>query len=417
MSDIGNIRAVREWSRRYFYTKEDINYFVTKLNEGYKGYALTFVGPRNKKVVVNPGNYEFTLNSDGWYRYIFFFTHGQEITIEVEDGETITYQLDAYNDTINLSPYVIATEQHPIGSNNWEPSGYISISGFAGSGYLSGAFDRDETEGWQTIVNISPRVNGWLCYEFPEPTIIYKCKLVLCPFGSHWDPARPTHFDLQVSNDTEQWRAIYTFQGHIDPTSNEFVFFVTDPGKYLYYRIWIYEGETGYQGAGEGSGQYTRFLEVYYYTVNESSTSYQIATPIMTSNTEPTGEVTVNSGGGTNGWQLFNQDKNNGVWNSTKAFNAGELWVCYKFPVPKIIKRVEVWNCSNLKQFVIQGSNDNNNWTNLGTCIMRHTENYYYQPMNIDNSTPYLYYRLFITDAFTPTSSVQIRRIDLMEAI
>ena len=59
MSDIGNINAIREWSRRYFYTKEDINYFVTKLNEGYKGYALTFVGPRNTKVVINPEHYEF----------------------------------------------------------------------------------------------------------------------------------------------------------------------------------------------------------------------------------------------------------------------------------------------------------------------------------------------------------------------
>ena len=412
MSDIGNINAIREWTRRYFYTKEDINYFISKLNEGYKGYALTIIGPKNKKVVITPGNYEFTLNSDGWYRYIFFFSQGQEITLEVEDGDTMTYQLDTYIDTINVSPYVIATPQHLVGES-FKPSGYTTTSG-GGNG--AGAFDRIETDAAANVADITPIVNGWICYEFPEPTVIYKCKFILYPFGAHWDPARPTHFDLQVSNDTEQWSAIYTFQGHIDPTSNEFEFFVTNPGKYLYYRIWIYEGETGYNGAGEGSGRYTRFKEIYYYTVDESTLSYQIATPIMTSNTQPTGEVTVNSGGGTNGWQLFNQDQNTGVWSSTVAFNAQDLWVCYKFPSPKIIRRVEVWNNSNLKQFVIQGSNDNDNWVSLGTCTMRHTEDYYYQPTNIDNSIPYLYYRLLITDAFTVTSAVSIRRIDLMEA-
>ena len=416
MSDIGNINAIREWSRRYFYTKEDINYFVTKLNEGYKGYALTFVGPRNKKVVVNPGNYEFTLNSDGWYRYIFFFTLRQEITIEVEDGETITYQLDAYNDTINLSPYVIATEQM---TGIYQPSGYITERQHWNGSPIY-VFDRNDASIWEC----SYPNEAWICYEFPEPKTIYKIKIVTANLGEmsgidYW--GRPRHFDIQVSNNGSDWTTIYTQDKTMSANDNTIEFFINDPKPYIYYRFWQYSADmidnvTDPENPRSlWTPNYALLKEIYYYTIEQDTSSYQIVTPIMTSNTAPKGEVSASGG---TPWPTFNQQVNAG-WNSSSAFNAVVPWIQYKFNDGEkhIVRKLRLWQQSNVKQFKLQGSNDGVTFTDIMMGNMRHTEQYYNQIFTVNNSSAYQYYRITVTDAFTASSAVAIARIDLMEAI
>ena len=412
MSDIGNINAIREWSRRYFYTKADINYFITKLNEGLKGYALTIIGPRNKKVTITPGNYEFTLNSDGWYRYIFFFTLGQEITIEVEDGETITYQLDEYNDTINLSPYVIATEQM---TSIYQPSGYITESGHYHG--LVNAFNRNDEDWWDNWIETSGISNQWLCYEFPEPKTVYKVTIMLTPFhyASGVDNImRPEHFAIQASNDGENWVNIYEVDRVIPSDENSVSFDISDPKPYIYYRYWVYTSTIEYATTWYNN-VLTAVKEIYYYAIEQDTSSYQIVTPIMTSNTAPKGEVSASGG---TPWPAFNQQVNAG-WNSSSAFNAVVPWIQYKFNDGEkhIVKKLRLWQQSNVKQFKLQGSNDGITFTDIMMGNMRHTEQYYNQIFTVNNSSAYQYYRITVTDAFTASSAVAIARIDLMEAI
>ena len=381
---IGNISAVREWTRRFFYTREDINYFVSKINAGFKGYGLMIIGPRNKNIIINPGNYTFTLNSDGWYRGLFFFTQGQAITITIEDGDSFNYQLTSYLDIINLSPYVIAT---PIMTSNSRPSGYLTGTGYSSGSSYYGAFDRTEAYTSNKYCSLTPSTNAWICYEFPDPTTIYKCKFVLYPYSASSTLMRPTHFELQASNDNESWTTIYEFNGTIDHESTEFTFDVSAPTPYLYYKIWCYSGEPS------SSGTSYCFEEIYYYTVDQERAAYRIATPIMTSSTAPSGTITASSDSGGNyaKWKPFNQTINTYGWRTNQSFETENPWLQYQFNEGHCIKRIELWQGSNasetISQFNFQGSNDGEHWTNLKTCDMRHTDAYYYQPFDINNNS------------------------------
>lgn len=406
-SDIGNIRALREWTRRYFYTKEDINFFMTKLNQGLKGYALMFIGPRNKKVTVNPGNYEFTLNSDGWYRYLFFFNRNQEITISVQDGETITYQLDEYNDTINLSPWVIATPQM---TNNFTPSGYAF--GHISGQYSYRGFDRSTS----TNANMSSnQTSSYVGYEFPEPTIIYKFKLL---FVCAWSTREPqnSHMIIQGSNDKSHWTDLY------DKDLNDFVQStvytvegeINNPQNYLYYRVWN-NPLTVY---GE-----IHVIELYLYTIDQFTTVYRIATPVMTSNTDG-GNLVSASSAWQPAWQAFNQSTSNYGWMANQTLGTAPQWIQFKFAdgSPKLIKKIRVWEGSYMNDnyiisFKLLASNDGTNFTELGTYTLRHGEYGYNQSYYVDNITYYLYYRIQIVSANYDHSHLGFLNIDLYEEV
>ena len=419
MADGGNINAIREWTRRYFYTKEEINYFMTKLDEGYKGYALMILGPRNAGITLYPNNYHITLNSDGWYRGLFFFGEREQIELRVDDGTIITYQLDAYNDTINVSPYVIATEQM---TSTFQPSGYITEKGHWNGSPIN-VFDRDNSSLWEC-----PGVDStWICYELPEAKTVYSVKLVTLSLGEgvSIDPVgRPRHFDIQASNDGENWTTIYTQDKRMKGTENTIEFSINDPKPYIYYRFWQYSADmyddTDPQNPHDlWTPSYTVLKEMYLYTINQDTNTYQIATPIMTSNDSNGCETTASSTNGTSyPYQAFNQQVNWG-WVSQYAFNAQTPWIQFRFQegVRKIIKKLRFWNQSNIKQFVLQGSNDGENFIDLGTFNMRHTEQYYNQIFYVDNSNAYQYYRIAVTDAFTINSDCQIARIDMFEVV
>ena len=390
-SNIGNIKALREWTRRYFYTKQDINYFMTKLNEGLKGYALMIIGPRNKRVTINPGNYQFTLNSDGWYRYLFFFNRNQEITLSVQDGITMNYQLDAYNDTICLSPWVIATPQ--MTDYHW-PSGYVMYSGSL-SGYPWACFDRNENN----ACGLRGGDNKWINYEFPEPVVIYNAEIL---FNSNHTP---NSFSLQGSTNNNDWVTLYSKSSGVG-VSNKFE--IEDPKYYLYYRFWF----------GDGGGHYNpEIKEIKLYTINQSSTSYRLATSTMTSYSEPKGRVTCsndNGGSGTAAWKAFDNNGNT-YWYSGKTYEQETPWIKYQFTDgAKCIKRITLLCGGNFNRFTLYASNDNTNWNNLGTYTMRHADDWYLQPFNIDNSQSYIYYKLeFAT--WDNTQHISVRLIYLYE--
>lgn len=399
-SNIGNIKALREWTRRYFYTKQDINYFMTKLNEGLKGYALMIIGPRNKRVTINPGNYQFTLNSDGWYRYLFFFNRNQEITLSVQDGITMNYQLDAYNDTICLSPWVIATPQMV---DKCRPYGYLTGDTYNGGNWYP--FNRNE--GDKVALNYN---NGYLSYEFIEPTIIYKVKMIYGTDTAGSNNIYDVYF--KASNDDKIWTDIFYKNMTVGNYNNKYTleFNIDDPKEYLIYRI--------FNQRLAGTGNLCPF-QIYYYTVEQSSNVYRIATPIMSSNTSSKGEVVSTSSVYNNyqPWRAFAQitDYNYTGW----AYqNTNNTWIQYKFAngEAKIIRKLHIWIGSKVKQFKFLGSNDGTNFDNLGTYNFRHTDSNYNQTFLVNNSTAYLYYRILITDA-TDTGAGELKCINMLEEV
>ena len=367
-SDIGNIKAIREWTRRYFYTKQDINFFMTKLDQGLKGYALMIIGPRNKRVTINPGNYQFTLNSDGWYRYLFFFERNSEITLSVQDGETVTYQLNEYNDTINLSPYVLATPQM---TGYFTPSGYITYSG-SFSGYPWTCFDRNEN----SYSSLRGSDNKWITYEFPESKVIYNAEII---FSSGYSP---NFFNFQGSNDNTTWTTLYSKSSDIG-VSNKFE--IEDPKYYLYYRFWFGDGGNTYK---------PEIKEIKLYTVDQSTTSYKLTTPTMTSYTAPRGKVTCSNDSYSAAWHVFDNNGNTD-WQPGETFAEQTPWIKYQFgDGAKCIKKITILMGYDWSKFTVYASNDDTNWDNLGTYLLRHADDWYIQPFYISNSQSYIYYKL-----------------------
>lgn len=126
-----------------------------------------------------------------------------------------------------------------------------------------------------------------------------------------------------------------------------------------------FEDQTGI-AAGSSSGQTYDAAGDYYTNFG----GYTDATPAMTSNTAPSGEVIVTNGygGPVDGYLLF--DKNAGT---IKSFNGASFTVGYDFPAAKTIRKYAVTGANagytdrTPKTWTFQGSNDGNSWTTLDT--------------------------------------------------
>lgn len=413
-SDIGNIRALREWTRRYFYTKQDINYFITKLNEGLKGYALMIIGPRNKKVTISPGNYQFTLNSDGWYRHLFFFNHNQEIVLSVEDGTTMNYQLDEYNDTICLSPYELAIPV--MRSNYWVPSGYMTPTSDAG---IFDIFDRNSSTEWSRRTTDGYH---WFQYEFPEKKYIYKVNIELYTYKTNsGNPDTEYHFILQGSYDNTTW-ADLAVNKYFHPFSRQTItMYIDDPKDYIYYK-WLFVKANG---DGSVNQMQARLYRVDFYTVNQDTNNYQIATPKMVSNSQE-GCVCSASSAYSPAWRAFDQDSEGSPWLTDSSFDAHpNPWVQFKFPNDKgkVIKKIQVWTRSYAStwarptRFKFLGSFDGTNFTEIGEFSFRHNEDKYQQIFYVNDPNAYIYYRFVITNTTSNNSTRAGLKINMYEVV
>lgn len=126
-----------------------------------------------------------------------------------------------------------------------------------------------------------------------------------------------------------------------------------------------------------------------------------IATPAMTSNTQPTGTVFANVGAITP-WGAFSQDNITSNYVSGSTTGLGVLG--YQFTTGKIIKRY-ILRLSGINQnlfpktWVFQGSNDGSVWADLD-IVNNYITNANYTSGLLANTTSYTYYRLNITAVF-----------------
>lgn len=137
---------------------------------------------------------------------------------------------------------------------------------------------------------------------------------------------------------------------------------------------------------------------------------YRIATPIMTSDTTPSGECICSSyypsSGPFNPYQAFQQLSDNNVGWVSNTDDVVGAWIGYIFDSATIIRRLEVISRSQsslsriVKSFKVQGSNDGTTWTDLKTCSgIENIAGKSYQ-FDIDNSTPYTRYRLYVLESW-----------------
>ena len=149
---------------------------------------------------------------------------------------------------------------------------------------------------------------------------------------------------------------------------------------------------------------------------------YRIATPVMTSNTTPSGVASASSehSNTTAAWTAFKQADVNEGW-ATSYGQITNQWIQYKFDDPKVIEKLnitlrDIVSYGMFKAFDFQASNNGTDWTTLlsaNNIVNTPGSSYDY---NIDNDDAYYYYRIFITDIGGYTSDhIGLKRFDMYE--
>lgn len=92
-------------------------------------------------------------------------------------------------------------------------------------------------------------------------------------------------------------------------------------------------------------------------------------------------------------------------------------WITYYFPQAIVPTQVKIYNelaspC-NIKNAVIQGSNDNSNWTDLYTITNSPDTTGYVNTCNIETNNSYKYFRVYITDGYDAQYGVSIQEIEI----
>ena len=242
-SQAGNIEAIRDWSRRYFYTKSDVSEFFTKLNTGLTAYKLTIVGPANTSISItenaqsNPQSYSIKTASNGTYTGLFFFHAGSTLSL-TGTGISASYVLSDYIDNIYVTAIVIAT---PVMTSDTTPSGEVIKSSQHDSSYAAWRAFRQviDSTGW---VSVNTGMPQWIGYHFTQPVTIIK--LVTNNRNYNGTPAQisaPTKFYLQGSGDGTNWEDIQYCEASNLAYAAENEYTIANNSSYSYYRLYITE--------------------------------------------------------------------------------------------------------------------------------------------------------------------------------
>lgn len=145
--------------------------------------------------------------------------------------------------------------------------------------------------------------------------------------------------------------------------------------------------------------------------------------PVMTSNTEPSGEASASSSysdPARPAWYAFDNSDST-YWTSAANEKVG-AYIQYEFAEATVITGVKTKNTpeatykSIMKSYKVQGSLDGTVFTDLAIVTDNPFTTSYENVVLFDNSTAYKYYRIVCTDTWTedPANSVGFANIDFM---
>lgn len=142
-----------------------------------------------------------------------------------------------------------------------------------------------------------------------------------------------------------------------------------------------------------------------------------LATPPMTSNTQPTGSVISSNSSGT-AYYAFNQDNSTSPFWASGVSNTG--WLGYTFPTAKVIKRYfhKITGTASAvpKTWTFEGSNDG--FATPGVQldqVLSYTTNANYTSVLLSNTTAYTSYRINVT-ATQGGGEVRISEFEMTES-
>ena len=355
--------------------------------------------------------------------------------------ETLIANSNACNYMARSTTWALAEGLVPTMTSDTTPSGECSASSVFKSYNAYLAFDGNITDiGWVATGN----TDCWIQYKFENPIKVNHVSLV--PRNSSGNSGIK-NFKIQGSNDGNIFEDIYT--GKCNGTVGSYqTFTFNNNDDYLYYRIHIVDIYSGATYCGIEALQFYSDADIttsqdamsligkYDYCSNallsnatwaeeigNSEYFEEVSVPLipaMTSNTTPSGVVSAYSNYNETSLPYKAVD---GVATASE-FDAwvgnpntvGEKWWQYEFDSPKIVNRMyisgrkyTVEGNGQIASFVLKGSNDGTNWTDLTGTIDRSSVGKGIRTYHtINNTIAYKYYRVGnITDVIPGIGELQ----------
>ena len=164
-----------------------------------------------------------------------------------------------------------------------------------------------------------------------------------------------TTFKVLGSNDDTTWNELGNITINGDSTNPNYLYF-TDTTPYTSYRFVITAVSSG------------SIVQTYGYNFRLYEWQPKGCAALMTSGTNPYGTVTASgySSAGHEGYVAFNNSEDS-YWRSDSVTHP---WIQYEFTLPILVKRIKYMNASSVFStgtFILQGSNDGVNYTDLIT--------------------------------------------------
>jgi len=306
----------------------------------------------------------------------------------------------------------------------------------SGEASASAAYDSN-TQGWRAFdgnasmpwVVASPTRTGWVRYKFASPVVVSGFSIQNRDENTTWI-CSPASFSLQGSNDGNSWTTLGSFTNSDNTRAYKATYATDNTTAYQYYRLNI--TDVLQSGGGISVGELQLYSEGI--TISESAMQYIGASdyacntllsdstwamaildssykdyvlndrvPVMTSDTTPSGVASASTVYSSTypAWKAFNRT-NDGVDDCWHSNGVAPQWLGYQFVNAVKVSLVSMTsrNQSNNgvmpEDFKIQGSDDGNTWTDLGSYTWTHgltgnaTDSYF-----VSNSNSYKYYRMY----------------------
>lgn len=278
------------------------------------------------------------------------------------------------------------------------------------AGYL--AFDDNMQTRWASAANEG---NSWLQVKLPTAMAFNAVKIA--PRGDGYLDQAPSTFQIQGSNDGENWDVLDSETGISWSTLGELrVFLFENETAYLYYRLYITANQgSAYNGCscfilGRTSYDYKRNINQYVYivpTMTSDTTSGSDGVYKLSSSTEHSSHKRI---------YLFDRRFD------TRFELSGETsgWIQVELPAAKTINafsigsRSDDWCSAAPRDYTLHGSNNGTSWTQLFSVSNSSTfSRSELRTHNLNRNVSYKFYKLNIAN---PNSSVlTFARWDLFE--
>lgn len=368
----------------------------------------------------------------------------------IDDDETLLTLMNDNNAVdylVRSTNWAASEAMIPTMTSNTTPAGYVASASTTYSTsmgtYPYKAFDKvlaKDSNSWAAADN--DKVGAWLQIQLPVAKQANRMEVYRVD-----DYSRQTKsFTLLGSTNGTNWDELGVYETDFGSSSGSYYFnTIIEGGEYSYYRF------VHISSAGTGSYDFAGFIEIQLYSlaINSSEKAmkfigandyaantllnntiwknaiqnsiyankvYNVKVPTMTSNTTPYGECISNGAisDARANWYTFNDDwtYRNDIVNNDHLFmststSANTGYIGYKFTAPTNITFCQILLANNTttthnETLMIQGSNDNNNWSNLlsENTIINVPDRKAFSTINnltsisLNNDYSYQYYRI-----------------------